>query len=433
MILGDRKLSTTIVRESLKNHYPYLPHNLERKNKMAKKTIKGQPKLPKTKKKATIQTNSSSTNPTRMIIDALKASYEFRLNKGNQKMEFRLLCSKHKFRDLTDTDFNSIKVELNLKDIPCSKETLRGIIYSNQWQQYDPYIEFLNNLPVWDKHDHIADLADTVKTDDDKYWCWCLKKWIVALVGSLANEDTVNQTAIIFCGTQGIGKSTWFRRLLPPELKKYYSSGFLDPKDKETLVQLSELCLFNMDEVENLKPKNVEAIKELITKSSMYLRRAYTTLSENYPRRCSFCGTANGTEILHDITGNRRFLCQNVLSIDYQLNGINLYQLYAQAYHLYKNGFQYWLDDKEQKAVEIQNSRFRSMSLEEQLITTYYDVCKDGDPGSKRMQSHKIQAELQAKASCGKLNHIVIGKILSAKGFAHIKSNGISMWVVKDK
>jgi hypothetical protein len=80
-----------------------------------------------------------------------------------------------------------------------------------------------------------------------------------------------------------------------------------------------------MDEVENLKPKNVEAIKELITKSSMYLRRAYTTLSQNYPRRCSFCGTANGTEILHDITGNRRFLCHNVLSIDYKLKDFNLF------------------------------------------------------------------------------------------------------------
>ena len=189
-----------------------------------------------------------------------------------------------------------------------------------------------------------------------------------------------------------------------------------------------------MDEVENLKPKNVEAIKELITKSSMYLRRAYTTLSQNYPRRCSFCGTANGTEILHDITGNRRFLCHNVLSINYKLKDFNLVQLYAQAYHLYRNeNFHYWLDDKEQAAVEIQNSKFRAMSLEEQLITTYYDTCQDGDVGAKRMQAHQIQVALQNKACCGKLNHITIGKVLSAKGFNRIKSNGISMWVVKDK
>ena len=49
------------------------------------------------------------------------------------------------------------------------------------------------------------------------------------------------------------------------------------------------------------------------------------------------------------------------------------------------------------------------------------------------MQAHQIQAALQNKTHCGKLNHITIGKVLSAKGFNHIKSNGISMWVAKEK
>lgn len=375
---------------------------------------------------------SSSKNPTQKVIDALKEEYEFRLNKGNQKMEFRLI-GEVKFRDMSDTDFNSIKVELNLKDIPCSKDTLKGIIFSNQWPQYDPYKEFLEDLPEWDGNDHIADLAATVTTTDMKYWVWCLMKWLVAFVGSLANEEVVNQIALIFCGNQGIGKSSWFRNILPPTLRKYSSSGFLDPKDKETMVQLSELCLFNMDEVENLKPRNVEAIKELITKSSMYLRRAYTTLSQNYPRRCSFCGTANGTNILHDITGNRRFLCQNVLSIDYSLKDIDLNQVYAQAYHLYNAGFQFWLDVKEQAAVEIQNSQFRAKSIEEELIDTFLEPCKDGDTGSKRMQAHEIQTYLQQKVTNTRLSHIAIGRILAAKRYLQKKSMGITKWVFKEK
>lgn len=374
----------------------------------------------------------SSKNPTQKVINALKEVYEFRLNKGNQKMEFRLI-GEEQFRDLGDTDFNSIKVELNLNDIPCSKETLRGIIFSNQWPEYDPYKEFLDGLPEWDGNDHIAKLAGTVTTTNMNYWIWCLKKWLVAFVGSLANEDVVNQTALIFCGKQGIGKSSWFRNILPPVLRKYSSSGFLDPKDKETLVQLSELCQYNMDEIENLKPRNVEAIKELITKASMYLRRAYTTLSQNYPRRCSFCGTANGTNILHDITGNRRFLCQNVLSIDYSLKNIDLNQVYAQAYHLYNKGFQYWLDPKEQAVVEMQNSQFRAKSIEEELIDIYLEPCKDGDTGSQKMPAHQIQALLQKKVTNARLSHISIGRILAAKGYLQKKSMGITKWVFKEK
>jgi len=322
---------------------------------------------------------------------------------------------------------------LALKDLPCSRDNLRAIVYSNQWALYDPYEEFLNGLPLWDGHDYIGDLAATVKTDDDQFWEWCLKKWLVAFVGSLADEATVNQTALIFCGKQGIGKSTWFLNILPKELRMYYSSGFLDPKERETLVQLSELCLFNMDEVENLKPRNVEAIKELITKPSMYLRRAYTQLSQNYPRRCSFCGTANGINILHDITGNRRFLCQNVLSIDYQLKAIDLYQVYAQAYQLYRTGFQFWLGSKEQTEIEKHNARFRAMSLEEELITAYFEPCQDGEAGARRLQAHEVQSLLQSKGYFGRLNSVVIGRVLSSKGFSQKKSNGISKWVLKER
>lgn len=373
-----------------------------------------------------------SNNLTKEIIDALKQQYVFRLNLGNKKLEYHLQ-GEERFRDLTDTDFNSIKVELNLRDIQCSKETLKTILFSNQWVQYDPYKEFLAGLPLWDGHDYIGDLASTVDTDDNGYWEWCLRKWLVAFVGSLAKEEVVNQTAIIFCGKQGIGKSTWFTNILPVELRKYSSSGYIEPKDKETMVQLSELCLYNMDEVENLKPRNVEAIKEIITKPSMYLRRAYTTLSQNYPRRCSFCGTANGINILHDITGNRRFLCQNVESIDYKLKGVNLPQLYAQAYQLFQTGFQYWLDINEQAIVEEHNARFRAQSPEEELIATYFEPCEDGEEGSKRLQAHEIQAYIQRKVPYVRISPIVIGKILSSKGYTSKKSAGISKWIVKLK
>ena len=400
---------------------------------MTKKQVKGRSKTPNTKNSTNALSSASPSNPTKKIIEALKAEFEFRINIGNMKVELRPK-GKSYYRDLTDCDLNSLKVWLNLKDISCSKEALRGVIFSNLWPQFDPYRSFLEGLPEWDGHDYFPDLAATLISDDQRFLVWSLRKWLVGLVASLADDEAVNQIALIFCGIQGAGKSTWFRSIIPPELKKYVSSGYLDPRDKESLIQLSELVLFIMDEIENLKAKNVEAIKEMMTKPSMYLRRAYCVLSQNYVRRCSFCGTANGIEILHDASGNRRFLCHNLLDIvDYKLKGFNLNQLYAQAYHLYNDGFQYWLDAKEQAAVEKQNARFRSMSLEEELIMTYYEPCQDGDAGAKRMQAHEIQEALQSKSNCGRLNSVAIGRILSAKGFIKRKSNGISKWFIKEK
>lgn len=368
---------------------------------------------------------------TRQIIDHLKERYVFRFNMANSRMEFRKL-DETVFHYLDDNAFNSIKVEIGCENISCSRETLKTIIFSNVWESYDPYKLWYDSLPEFQGEDPIADLANTVTTDDQEYWNFCFRKWIVAMVAGWVKEDVVNQTAIIFCGAQGIGKSTWLRAILPPELREYSASGFLQPKDKETQIQLSELCLYNMDEVENLKPANVEAIKEIMTKPSMYLRRAYNTLSNNYPRRCSFCGTANGTSILHDSTGNRRFLCQNVKAIDLNLTGIDLTQVYAQVKYLVEHGYQHYFDNEEMKLVDQHNMRFRATSIEEDAVTTYFEPCEDTDEGAKRMQAHELRSYLMQKIHGVPLSIETIGKVLSNKGFKKKKS-GISKWIVRFK
>ena len=109
-----------------------------------------------------------ATNKTKIVIETLKENYVFRFNSGNKKVEHHKAGEDEPFKEMSDLDFNSIKVELALMDLPCSKENLRSIIYSNQWPVYDPYRAFLTGLPLWDGHDHIADLAATVKTDDDE-------------------------------------------------------------------------------------------------------------------------------------------------------------------------------------------------------------------------------------------------------------------------
>jgi predicted P-loop ATPase len=107
--------------------------------------------------------------------------------------------------------------------------------------------------------------------------------------------------------------------------------------------------------------------------------------------------------------------------------------VYAQAYQLYRTGFQFWLDSKEQALVEQNNARFRAMSLEEELISAYYEPGQEGDAKTRRLQAHQIMANLQSKGYFGRLNTVTIGKVLALKGFTQKKSNGISKWLVKDK
>lgn len=60
-----------------------------------------------------------------------------------------------------------------------------------------------------------------------------------------------------------------------------------------------------MDELENLSDKSLDAVKQLMTQTGVPLRRAYTTITQYYPRRASFAGTVNKKQFLRDLTGNR--------------------------------------------------------------------------------------------------------------------------------
>ncbi len=87
--------------------------------------------------------------------------------------------------------------------------------------QFNPFHLHLEGLPTWDGDtDYITQWADTVTTTNQVLWRRCFKKWIVEMIGSLKDIDTVNQTAPILSGGQGVGKTRWIGNLVPPELKE---------------------------------------------------------------------------------------------------------------------------------------------------------------------------------------------------------------------
>ena len=141
---------------------------------------------------------------------------------------------------------------------------------------------------------------------------------MVAVVAGALEDEKVNHTTLILMGDQGLGKTTWFMRMLPKELQKYSYSGPIDPRDKDTTVNISECLIINLDELESLSRASASAIKEIITKSDIRIRRPYGRFAEKLIRRASFVGSINEDQILNDTTGSRRFLIHEVIDLDYQ-------------------------------------------------------------------------------------------------------------------
>jgi predicted P-loop ATPase len=372
-------------------------------------------------------------NLNKRVESYLIRKYDFRYNQVTGKIEYKLI-SGSEFTSITDYGLNTIVREMVHAGINCKVSLLRNTLFSDFTPIYNPFVAYFNSLPEWDRiTDHIRELANTVITTNDPLWHFCFVKWLVACVGCVLQDDVTNHAVIVFAGEQGLGKTTWVLNLVPSELKEYCYSGVINPNNKDALIQLSETMLINMDELESLNRSELGSLKELITKSTIRIRRPYGFSNETLPRRASFAGSVNGKEFLSDTTGNRRFLCFEVLKIDYK-NKVNLDGVYAQALSLFKSGFQYWFDQAEIQIINQNNEQFRSLAVEEELLQTYFAPCTlvNADYILSTTELLKWLSE-RAKVVLTDSAKKKLGSALRSSGFLRVKQGDRYKWALKER
>lgn len=363
-------------------------------------------------------------NQIERIEKFIESYYEMRYNVVSGKLEVRKQ-KRTEFEQMTDYLENSILRDLLKNNIPCNTSKLRSILFSDFCKTYDPFAEYFDKLPQWNRDtDFINQLAATVSTTDDVFWRYCFKKWIVASVASLLDPKIINHTAIIFSGGQGIGKTTWMESLCPEELKLYLFSGTINPTNKDTLVHLSECWFINMDELENMNRTEIGTLKEIITKSAIRMRKAYGHNNESFPRRASFMGSVNTSQFLNDTTGSRRFLCFEVNAIQYK-HGINLDNVYAQALTLFKEGFRFYFDKDEIALISASNEQYQIKTVEEELLLTWFRK-PEATETPLYLSTSQILAKLStfSKFTTTTGNVITLGKALKKHSFERKKKNG---------
>ncbi len=364
----------------------------------------------------------------------LSGRYEFRKNIVTDKVEFR----KHEdidFKDVKNYDLNSFHRQLKIAHIPVHQTILPVIINSSFAQEYDPFIEYFDSLNPWDEHtDYLDQIAKTVVTSNDTLWNKVFRKWIVATVGSSIKEEVINHTLIVLSGKQGLGKTRWMEKLIPNRLKSYYYSGIIDPRNKDSLIRLSENFLVNLDELETLNRMEIGELKQVITSGQIKIRRPYARVDETFPRRASLMGSVNTTEFLNDPTGSRRFLSFEVYQIDYEHN-INMDNVFAQARYLFEHGFQYYFDMKEIGEITENNKQFQFTPLEEEYLLENFEPChkEDADAFLNASQVLEKLKELYPDFFYNNGNKMNMGKILTKHGFLKLKKHDIYVYALRER
>ena len=268
----------------------------------------------------------------------------------------------------------------------------------------------------------------------DALWRGCFKKWFVAMVASWMKDEVVNHTVLVLVGRQGIFKTTWLDRLIPPALRAYSSKLPLSGQiSKDDRLRLCENAMLNIDELDAICGREMNIVKSLLTSTDVNERAAYGRLKERRVRLASFCASTNNREFLTDITGNRRWLPFEVESIENPFYALIPYErIYAQAKALVEEGtYSYWFDMEEIEVLDKHNENFRAQENEEQLLPILFDVPAEGK--GKFMTTAEISEHLVSYGNIKK--PMSLSKLGTLLGRANFKSKRVgkertSGWIV---
>ena len=351
---------------------------------------------------------------------------ECRVPEADTFSDSRLVAAD--WQPVNDRIVNSLWAELSKEKLTRAQDIYR-VIESDFVPAYHPFRYYLDHLPPWNgRDDYILELSVSVSvkggTDEQLYFYELLKRWLVGMVASWLDEDTVNQAVLVFIGEQGLYKTTWFSMLLPPELHDYFRIKVNASKvSKDDLITLSQYGLVCYEELDTMRPTEVNTMKSVVTMPAIDERRPFGHYTEHMPHVASFCGTGNNVQFLNDATGNRRWLPFLVERIDDpRAHPFNHAGIFAQAYALYRQGFRHYFTKAEEERLKAHNRTFETPCSEQEAISKHFRLPNGGEHGE-----FYTATDIQLVISEGPALRFPVEKIGSAMkvlGFAGYRSHG---------
>ena len=335
-----------------------------------------------------VETPGASQFGTLAIELFLMENYRFRRNILNGKVEFATLPkaaqtaegntvgtsdslssgfdeANLQFRTLTPAALNSIVIRAKKEQVlekGSPKTEITEWVESEEVPEYNPVQYFLGHLPVWDGQNHIAQVFSRIPGLSSELLNY-LTIWFRSAVAHWLQMDMLhgNECVPTLIGSQGCGKTTFVRRLLPVNLREYYLDhlNLANKFDKE--MALTNNLLVNLDELDAIRPSQQASLKQTISVSKVNGRPIFGRAQEDRPRFASFVATTNNRHPLKDATGSRRYIC--ILIPDGQLidntGEVDYGQLYAQVvYELQKLKAPYWFNNEEVARIQQLNQEY---------------------------------------------------------------------------
>lgn len=246
------------------------------------------------------------------------------------------------------------------------------VTYLSDENAYNPVAIWINSKP-WDGVSRWGDFMATVQATDEALKNILIHRWMISAVAAAVEPNGVSAHGVlVFQGDQYLGKTKWFKSLVPQELGVIQDGVQLDPKDRDSVKQATSNWLVELGEIDaTFRKADVAQLKAFLTRSRDVFRRAYARRESVYARKTVFFASVNPQFYLNDPTGNRRFWTVSCTHLDHSHN-LDMQQVWAEFLDLYKNGEGFYLTPDEFSALNELNESFTSVDPIQEKIERLY-------------------------------------------------------------
>ena len=243
---------------------------------------------------------------------------------------------------------------------------------------YNPVADWIRSQP-WDGDDRLDAICATLVTVEE--FPLTLKhilivKWLLSCVAAaLMLRGFYTRGVLTLQGPQSIGKTSWCRSLIPIDWLRDLAlklDHHLDGNNKDSILGAITHWIVEIGELDSSFKRDIARLKGFLTNDKDKIRRPYARVEAEYGRRTAFLATVNQSDYLVDSTGNSRWWTIPVVEIDYN-HEIDMQQVWAQLAVRFEAGDQWWLTPEEELQLAEWNSRHRSFSMVEDVLSEVVD------------------------------------------------------------
>lgn len=226
----------------------------------------------------------------------------------------------------------------------------------------------------WDQISRIDKFFKTLASSNEDLKEILMTRWMVSCVAALYEPEGLSSSGmLVLSGKTNMGKTNWFKNLLPIEQRFMSKDGMsIDPHKRDSLMPCLEHWLVELGEIDaTFKKSDLAALKAFITSDRDVMRLAYMPTNSRFPRRTIFAATVDKKEFLRDPAGNRRFWAIECTHIDHT-HGLDMQQIWAEFKVLYDNHEPWHLTADEFILLQESNKNFEVINpMEEKLVKKY--------------------------------------------------------------